>query len=138
MVLLTAFQSTLPAWGETEERKRYLSKLTISIHSPRMGRDQFGAGAIPPLRKISIHSPRMGRDRKGTIDSLPEGISIHSPRMGRDIGRSDAAKAVAAFQSTLPAWGETLRQTNATKEAIIFQSTLPAWGETGSRRTKAA
>ena len=37
----------------------------------------------------------MGRDRKGTIDTLPEGISIHSPRMGRDgraalnLGRAD-------------------------------------------------
>ena len=37
---------------------------TISIHSPRMGRDIMGGrGAIQSIA-ISIHSPRMGRDLK--------------------------------------------------------------------------
>ena len=33
------FQSTLPAWGETEAQGRVAVRGLISIHSPRMGRD---------------------------------------------------------------------------------------------------
>ena len=33
------FQSTLPAWGETRHVEHNPCLLTISIHSPRMGRD---------------------------------------------------------------------------------------------------
>ncbi len=33
------FQSTLPAWGETGTRGPHLCRVSISIHSPRMGRD---------------------------------------------------------------------------------------------------
>ena len=80
----------------------------ISIHSPRMGRDNISVSALLSA-VISIHSPRMGRDAQITsgrpkrenfnplsphgerlcavycpvIDGL---ISIHSPRMGRDRG----------------------------------------------------
>ena len=100
------FQSTLPAWGETESC--YLRPLLqrISIHSPRMGRDgrsshrpiwtsafQSTLPAWGETRKhifknyyqdISIHSPRMGRDVKEQDRGLGLEISIHSPRMGRD------------------------------------------------------
>ena len=59
--LFVKFQSTLPAWGETEWYKYLTGSTPISIHSPRMGRD-----AKPyiynPADAISIHSPRMGRD----------------------------------------------------------------------------
>ena len=33
------FQSTLPAWGETDSQPQIRSEKHISIHSPRMGRD---------------------------------------------------------------------------------------------------
>ena len=38
-----AFQSTLPAWGETHQRDADLYQAGISIHSPRMGRDDVRA-----------------------------------------------------------------------------------------------
>ena len=79
---------------------------SISIHSPRMGRDISGedgaAGAVefqstlpawgetgqayrsPGYPGISIHSPRMGRDAVAADDLVVRDISIHSPRMGRD------------------------------------------------------
>ena len=38
---LWKFQSTLPAWGETIGLVLITSKMYISIHSPRMGRDQM-------------------------------------------------------------------------------------------------
>ena len=80
---------------------------SISIHSPRMGRDtgyynnynnnsHFNplsphgerlliGGALLGTSQISIHSPRMGRDMMTlTAEDVPPMISIHSPRMGRD------------------------------------------------------
>ena len=147
------FQSTLPAWGETfiqhgralgiinfnplsphGERRAPAGYrwpgLIISIHSPRMGRDNpldslFGGGGgfqstLPAWGEtlatcfffyaweISIHSPRMGRDMFCTVLGLiPSSISIHSPRMGRDKGRRFYNGKIR-FQSTLPAWGETV------------------------------
>ena len=56
------FQSTLPAWGETVRLSRVGSKDPISIHSPRMGRDQYLPEGAKRQERISIHSPRMGRD----------------------------------------------------------------------------
>ena len=77
------FQSTLPAWGETKTM-----------------------GTLPIHLMISIHSPRMGRDQFRRVGDLLVVISIHSPRMGRDMDVR-ALKAAMTFQSTLPAWGET-------------------------------
>ena len=55
------FQSTLPVWGETCFAPVGLHGLLISIHSPRMGRDEQLPAYLAAAR-ISIHSPRMGRD----------------------------------------------------------------------------
>ena len=55
------FQSTLPAWGETRQSGHVADRRDISIHSPRMGRDDWRESRrLCPV--ISIHSPRMGRD----------------------------------------------------------------------------
>ena len=58
-----SFQSTLPAWGETLIVLVVdPSPAVISIHSPRMGRDQLPRLQRIAFDNISIHSPRMGRD----------------------------------------------------------------------------
>ena len=124
-----AFQSTLPAWGETAD-----------------------ALAAAWAGWISIHSPRMGRDRDTNRRGFWRFISIHSPRMGRDPAASAAVHQRLLFQSTLPAWGETQgfagradarldfnplsphgerpAASAAVHQRERFQSTLPAWGET--------
>ena len=33
------FQSTRPVWGATEEKDQTPSKVIVSIHAPRVGRD---------------------------------------------------------------------------------------------------
>ena len=100
------FQSTLPAWGETQNYSQRDYGLMISIHSPRMGRDctrylawehPFHFNPLSPhgerpaqrarpdcWNTISIHSPRMGRDALPGAGCACIQISIHSPRMGRD------------------------------------------------------
>ena len=92
--------------GERHEPQRAAILTAISIHSPRMGRDDDGQGRghadghFNPLSPhgerqqscrsgsatsvISIHSPRMGRDNEIHVYLPSLKISIHSPRMGRD------------------------------------------------------
>ena len=101
------FQSTLPAWGETPPRTAcrplppYFNPLSphgerhfafhavhhaghISIHSPRMGRDQRvhrGRGQARNFNPLSPHGERLDLV---FLDAEGLQISIHSPRMGRD------------------------------------------------------
>ena len=104
------FQSTLPAWGETQNGRGFPRPLLISIHSPRMGRDP---GERPPPSAPTYFNP----------------LSPHGERRSNGSMRRQWQK----FQSTLPAWGETVDDV-AIFGTRIFQSTLPAWGETRSQR----
>ena len=102
-----AFQSTLPAWGETShgnlggELGIYFNPLSPHGERPAL------PAPFPPiflfqstlpawgetreqvspewLAIISIHSPRMGRDIQAKTKNSRVTISIHSPRMGRDL-----------------------------------------------------
>ena len=55
------FQSTRPVWGGTLSIDQYTVNKPISIHPPRVGRDELQQTVVDPL-KISIHPPRVGRD----------------------------------------------------------------------------
>ena len=101
------FQSTLPAWGETTNDK--CKRGVIFNFNPLSPHGERPALAPVPARagKISIHSPRMGRDNDVNIAGSNSDISIHSPRMGRDIMQQIQCMRRRKFQSTLPAWGET-------------------------------
>ena len=94
--------------GERHTRVRVVITVkAISIHSPRMGRDQMGKKHRQEIISISIHSPRMGRD--ATISSIsPSGWDFNplSPHGERRAGLS-VRPGWVSFQSTLPAWGET-------------------------------
>ena len=78
------FQSTLPAWGETEVNKTILRQALFQSTLPAWGETAL-AGLAVVVMVISIHSPRMGRD---------------APTVQKNFTRYP-------FQSTLPAWGET-------------------------------
>jgi len=84
-ILFKRFQSTLPAWGETALIYAGCNQHTISIHSPRMGRDQRMDTSI---REIANFNP----------------LSPHGERLDFDYKEGNDAE----FQSTLPAWGETM------------------------------
>ena len=56
---------------------------------------------------ISIHSPRVGRDMLTMLPIVTAYISIHSPRVGRDDNTYRIKEDAEKFQSTLPVWGET-------------------------------
>ncbi len=77
------FQSTLPVWGGTRGLSCHQNCHHISIHPPRVGRDDDQIRAELGTH-ISIHPPRVGRDRQDGADRQGRGISIHPPRVGRD------------------------------------------------------
>ena len=123
----------------------------ISIHSPRMGRDE--KYHLQPITiDISIHSPRMGRDGHHQPKAGGGTISIHSPRMGRDLTKWGIKSTDLDFNPLSPhgerpppksqpfggiddfnplsPHGERLRDGRKPCRLDGFQSTLPAWGET--------
>ena len=102
---------------------------TISIHSPRMGRDPQAFRSDRARLPFQSTLPAWGETATQRPASATPDISIHSPRMGRDTTVTLFAPAVALFQSTLPAWGETVLIW-FWPGCNLFQSTLPAWGET--------
>ena len=103
---------------------------TISIHPPRVGRDETPEEEEYNERCISIHPPRVGRDgplarwkhrnvrfqstlpvwggtaAQAAVKATLE-ISIHPPRVGRDIWAMERVALSFGFQSTLPVWGGT-------------------------------
>ena len=115
--LASPFQSTRPVWGATPATLRCTATLGISIHAPRMGRDDVFILLSILLRLISIHAPRMGRDQWVSFQAfLSADISIHAPRMGRDYVDEAAQSTGNKFQSTRPVWGATI---DAIREFIL-------------------
>ena len=125
---IARFQSTLPAWGETTAFLDNPNALTISIHSPRMGRDGTPAGTLPGPWNFNPLSPHGERPRPITIKTTTADFNPLSPH-GERPSPTGGARRTAKFQSTLPAWGETKAVIYA-RYSSEFQSTLPAWGET--------
>jgi len=78
------FQSTRPAWGATRPVLPRLEPVRISIHAPRVGRDD-GHPEVHSESSISIHAPRVGRDVRQVAAGYWPNISIHAPRVGRDL-----------------------------------------------------
>ena len=81
------FQSTRPVWGVT-----------------LCGDNDF------TIIKISIHTPRVGRDDEQGRFNQEINISIHTPRVGRDSYDVTGGVDFMAFQSTRPVWGVTKLQ----------------------------
>ena len=117
-------------WGGTREcGLRYEILQTISIHPPRVGRDQIVIN-FRLLLGISIHPPRVGRDTltyPATDNNIM--ISIHPPRVGRDILLLLSELGSGYFNPPSPC-GEGLKAQRDLDLGQIFQSTLPVWGGT--------
>ena len=105
------FQSTRPVWGATCIVHCFIYILPISIHAPRVGRDDIS-------NNVTYYS----------------NISIHAPRVGRDACSAWTLHEQAIFQSTRPVWGAT-GPTSPRPPLSRFQSTRPVWGATPHRIT---
>ena len=84
-----------------------ISIISISIHSPRVGRDAFFLDDVTALRIFQSTLPVWGETviHCDLVNVLQ--ISIHSPRVGRDKRPVLRTCQRKRFQSTLPVWGET-------------------------------
>ena len=105
--VVSRFQSTLPAWGETTSPAGAPGAEQISIHSPCMGRDNQSSPSNSAAIVFQSTLPAWGETAVHVV--------LHHRRQ---------------FQSTLPAWGETgLRHSMATVAVISIHS--PCMGRDG-------
>ena len=100
------FQSTLPAWGETIVG--YWAVLTVKFQSTLPAWGETGIfESLDEFYSISIHSPRMGRDgRRGQVHGNYALFQSTLPAWG-ETQPAGLVLLFVKFQSTLPAWGET-------------------------------
>ena len=79
------FQSTRPAWGATCIDVHCFCAIRVSIHAPRVGRDEPLSKQVHIFRRFQSTRPAWGATDLG--DHLPVGVrvSIHAPRVGRDV-----------------------------------------------------
>ena len=105
--LYPEFQSTLPAWGATEDIGETADEIEFQSTLPAWGATHvFGFAGLTV--DISIHAPRVGSDRRlERPKRRVSPISIHAPRVGSDSATRTRRGANTRFQSTLPAWGAT-------------------------------
>ena len=152
-----AFQSTRPVWGATKSPRPRQSRSRISIHAPRVGRDD-GGRADGGKARISIHAPRVGRDVRASGDRFRRGhfnprapcgarpsrprstkpasaISIHAPRVGRDASNPVLYKIAFIFQSTRPVWGATRHCKEDTNGNHNFNPRAPCGARLAPART---
>ena len=124
------FQSTLPGWGATQQRRHPVQQGRISIHAPRVGSDPPPCRSCCPGRYFNPRSP--GGERPATeINRLwPQLFQSTLPGWGATRGIPFRLAWTDGFQSTLPGWGATSSGSNTSGSDSIFQSTLPGWGAT--------
>ena len=123
------FQLTRPVWGATHFRMPVILGVSISTHTPRVGRDRCrcrphrGAdnfnshapcGARPLLTKIKycatifqLTRPVWGATAAVKITDAAGTISTHTPRVGRDLYVLRSKPGHRRFQLTRPVWGAT-------------------------------
>ena len=79
------FQSTRPVWGATGAPDNISPEMDISIHAPRVGRDDLDDAKDDAAEDFNPRAPCGARlsFRRRASASVP--ISIHAPRVGRDV-----------------------------------------------------
>ena len=77
------FQSTLPAWGETGRPGKRACDGDFNPLSPH-GERPTGKKAEDRKERFQSTLPAWGETKKNSNGSVSSKISIHSPRMGRD------------------------------------------------------
>ena len=101
------FQSTRPVWGATHRKNTAEPRVRISIHAPRMGRDNMSIGKNIAAAHFNPRAPYGARHPLYPLRLDGRGISIHAPRMGRDTPAPPSWRTRPLFQSTRPVWGAT-------------------------------
>ena len=103
----STFQSTLPAWGATNQHQTSVEHSAISIHAPRMGSD-FRSPLLFPLYVLYFNPRSPHGERLYRYNARPP-CGYFNPRSphGERRRKLDNVQELEQFQSTLPAWGAT-------------------------------
>ena len=99
---VTEFQSTRPAWGATAAIKFDSSTSIISIHAPRVGRDEMLIVKNTSILQFQSTRPVWGATRARLMELDAAIISIHAPRVGRDATRTMNAGRRSYFNPRAP------------------------------------
>ena len=145
------FQSTRPMRGATTQALNTHRGLVVSIHAPRVGRDNVGIGC--GLGNIQFQSTRPVWGATPLTD-VSHTSSCFNPRApcGARLAANVPHTACPTFQSTRPVWGATrcrstpeqgsrvsihaprvgrdIRSISQASLLHLFQSTRPVWGAT--------
>ena len=100
------FQSTRPVWGATMCTSRRRSSATISIHAPRVGRDNCICVDIRVSLHFNPRAPCGARPGRRTSCSTRKYFNPRAPCGARPRGEEPRTE-IRGFQSTRPVWGAT-------------------------------
>ena len=146
------FQSTRPAWGATPFLPAPRNPTYVSIHAPRVGRDELDLDLRRSYQLFQSTRPAWGATGARNLVSRPDlCFNPRAPR-GARLGYLCSLLMGKEFQSTRPAWGATdeiggsvdvrivsihaprvgrdTPRGKAKRRIRLFQSTRPAWGAT--------
>ena len=131
IIIIAAFQSTLPVWGGTpSDKPKNKRQRHFNPPSP-CGEGLFLLITDGVAFDISIHPPHTGRDLYGgALGQKHHSISIHPPRVGRDATRSARSSPALNFNPPSPCGEGRLATFFKSSGNSRFQSTLPVWGGT--------
>ena len=118
------FQSTLPAWGATKNRRNGNVYSNISIHAPRMGSDNLNSISLSMLPYFNPRSPHGERRRELIVAAEVRDFNPRSPH-GERQWLHHRIHFLSSFQSTLPAWGATRSRTSLCKVSLYFNPRSP-------------
>ena len=125
-----SFQSTRPVWGATHAVYLKISPSKVSIHAPRVGRDDQSAINTINARSFNPRAP-CGARLELRLHTVPRQLCFNprAPCGARLYFLSFLFLLNSGFQSTRPVWGATNKYKVALK-TNWFQSTRPVWGAT--------
>ena len=125
---IIGFQSTRPVWGATNALSPKNSLISISIHAPRVGRDDTSFSHVCAILNFNPRAPCGARPRHHHRHRRCRNFNPRAP-----CGARPQPKQIGGiylqFQSTRPVWGATAELADALR-GIAFQSTRPVWGAT--------
>ncbi len=120
------FQSTRPGRGATCNDDVVLSKVPVSIHAPRTGRDASSGPPAVCRPPVSIHAPRTGRDVVAWANTYRY-VFCFNPRApdGARHTRPTWRAHRTKFQSTRPGRGATFRLCECLPACFRFNPRAP-------------
>ena len=89
-------------WGATTQNSRSVQSQSISIHAPRVGRDNIAEHTRKINQRFQSTRPGWGETQAKYPQSQFYQISIHAPRVGRDVRRSRSNQRLTNFNPRAP------------------------------------